>query len=592
MKNVSPESSKLLGNILEEIDKPYFDKGKYNKEEIRLVRESVIENLKKLGYLDPKINFRFSDSQRESAIEVDVVLGDRFLVGGIKLGFDPKKYDFKLPLTINRGDIFSATIVDGERKNLLKTLKEKGFFFAKYDSSRPFTSENNLTKKVELDFQISPGLKSILNEIRLEGLQKTKGKVIFREIDAQKGEAITPRLIQKINDQLVSLNLFSFLSISPVVVDVQNDNNLVDLVINVREKDFGILSISPGFRTDIGPKVDVNIQRNNISGENKNLLLGGRVSKRTDLTLIDPRRRDFSNTFMEYRLNTSYSIPYFFKSFNRSILSSELTRRRFFGFDADIVRASGSLDKKISQKGSLFLRYQFELIKQFNATEQLENGEFRIGGVTASYFYDNRNRVINPSKGSYHSVSAELAHPIFLSMNDDLEINFLKLQSRNRFYKRFSSFIFASSFAAGWQKNLGRGDSSGSKKSYIPRVKVFRLEGVDNVRGYNSTEVNRVYGGEDISEFVIDDIASFFNFKAELRREVSPSVMLSSFYDLGKVMPKVFDFNNLNHSVGLSLKLLTPVGTLNLDYGLKLNRELVNGEKEQFGRFHLMVGYF
>jgi len=68
--------------------------------------------------------------------------------------------------------------------------------------------------------------------------------------------------------------------------------------------------------------------------------------------------------------------------------------------------------------------------------------------------------------------------------------------------------------------------------------------------------------------------------------------MLSTFYDLGKVMPKLFDFKDLNHSVGLSLKLLTPVGTLNLDYGLKLNREFVNGEKEQFGRFHLMVGYF
>ena len=68
--------------------------------------------------------------------------------------------------------------------------------------------------------------------------------------------------------------------------------------------------------------------------------------------------------------------------------------------------------------------------------------------------------------------------------------------------------------------------------------------------------------------------------------------MLSVFYDAGKVMPETFNFNNLNHSIGTSLKLLTPVGTLNLDYGFKLNREYYNGEKEQFGRFHLMVGYF
>tara|TARA_B100000925_G_scaffold291728_1_gene281039 strand:- start:312 stop:3089 length:2778 start_codon:yes stop_codon:yes gene_type:complete len=592
LNNLSPESNKLISSILSEVNKPYFNSGKFNKNEIELVRTYVVEKLKKLGYLDPRVSYKLTGKLGNEKVKLEVDLGDRFLIGKVSLGFDLETIRPRVPFALKRGDIFSESIADYERKSLIKSLKQRGYFFAKWDSSKPFIKENIITKKVDVDFQISPGLISRLNEVRIEGLQKTKKLVVFREIKAQKGDTLTPGLIQNLNDQLVSLNIFSFLSISPVVVGVENNENQVDLVINVREKDFGVLSISPGFRTDIGPKIDLSVQKNNISGENKNFLLGSRISKRTDLTLLDPQRRDFSSTFFEYRLNTSYALPYLFKSFNRTIFSSELTRRRFFGFDADIVRASASLDKKLSTKGSVFFRYQFELIKQFNATEDLENGEFRIGGITASYFFDNRNRVINPSKGSYHSLSAELAHPLFLSMNNDLEINFLKIQSRNRFYKRFDSFIFASSLAAGWQKNLGQGSADGDNKSYIPRVKVFRLEGVDNVRGYNSTEVNRVLGGNDISEYVIDDEASFFNLKAELRREVSTSVMLSTFYDLGKVMPEMLNFNNLNHSVGLSLKLLTPVGTLNLDYGLKLNREFVNGEKEQFGRFHLMVGYF
>ena len=223
-------------------------------------------------------------------------------------------------------------------------------------------------------------------------------------------------------------------------------------------------------------------------------MFAGRVSRRTDLSLIEPSRRNLAKSFLEYRLNTSYSLPYLFSSFSRSSLSSALTRRRYFGFDADIVRASTTLDKQLDLKSSVFIRYQFELIKQFNASDNIDNGEFRIGGVTFSYFYDQRNRVINPTKGRYNSLSLELAHPLLLSMNDEVEISFLKVQSRNRFYKRLDSYIWATSLAAGWQKNIGSSDNG--KLSYIPRVKVFRLEGVDNVRGYNSAEVNRVSGGK------------------------------------------------------------------------------------------------
>ena len=39
----------------------------------------------------------------------------------------------------NRGDIFSETIVDGERRNLIKSLKSDGFLFAKFNSIKPFT---------------------------------------------------------------------------------------------------------------------------------------------------------------------------------------------------------------------------------------------------------------------------------------------------------------------------------------------------------------------------------------------------------------------------------------------------------------------
>ena len=41
------------------------------------------------------------------------------------------------------------------------------------------------------------------------------------------------------------------------------------------------------------------------------------------------------------------------------------------------------------------------------------------------------------------------------------------------------------------------------------------------------------------------------------------------------------------------MKLLTPVGSLDFDYGVKLKRQIKpNGDNEQFGRFHLSIGFF
>ena len=143
------------------------------------------------------------------------------------------------------------------------------------------------------------------------------------------------------------------------------------------------------------------------------------------------------------------------------------------------------------------------------------------------------------------------------------------------------------------KKNLATDyDDPSSRRGYIPRVKVFRLEGVDIVRGFEDIEINRLDEGIDISEKIIDDQVYFLNLKLEARRFLTPTLIGALFYDAGRISTETFTFNDLRHSVGTSLKFLTPVGTLNFDYGLKLSRKMIDGEKESFGRAHLAIGFF
>jgi outer membrane protein insertion porin family len=50
---------------------------------------------------------------------------------------------------------------------------------------------------------------------------------------------------------------------------------------------------------------------------------------------------------------------------------------------------------------------------------------------------------------------------------------------------------------------------------------------------------------------------------------------------------------DLRQSVGVTFKVVTPVGTLDFDYGIKLLRKKdQSGNLEAPGRFHVSIGFF
>jgi outer membrane protein insertion porin family len=280
-------------------------------------------------------------------------------------------------------------------------------------------------------------------------------------------------------------------------------------------------------------------------------------------------------------------------------ISLSQSRRRYFSFDADIQKTSYTLGNDLTSWLKFNFTQQLETISQYDTTVDREHGHFQIGSVTPELIFDFRNNRINPTKGSYFNLSYEVASPAFLSQsNDELEINYYKLTSRNRFYIPFRNGVLALSLSAGFQKNLAtqiRTDSNGVTESegYIPNIKVFRLAGMDIVRGFEDNEINRLVTGEDVSEARVDSKAYMANLKFEPRFYLSDSTMLGVFYDAGRVFVDTFNLDELRSSVGLSFKYLTPVGSLDFDYGIKLLRKKDNnGKLESPGRLHVSIGFF
>ncbi|MCO4755093.1 MAG: BamA/TamA family outer membrane protein, partial [Bacteriovoracaceae bacterium] len=212
----------------------------------------------------------------------------------------------------------------------------------------------------------------------------------------------------------------------------------------------------------------------------------------------------------------------------------------------------------------------------------------QIGSLTPSLTLDFRNNRINPTAGSWFNLSMEVANPALLSQDDkELTINYYKIISRNRFYLPFSRGTVAMSIAAGLQENLAKEDG------YIPNIKVFRLNGADVVRGYEDDEINRLPSNVDISEVTVDDKAYMAVLKVEPRIFISDSSMFGVFYDAGRVFVSSPDAGQLRSSVGFTFKYLTPVGSLDFDYGIKLLRKRdEDGSLESPGRLHVSIGFF
>jgi outer membrane protein insertion porin family len=69
--------------------------------------------------------------------------------------------------------------------------------------------------------------------------------------------------------------------------------------------------------------------------------------------------------------------------------------------------------------------------------------------------------------------------------------------------------------------------------------------------------------------------------------------MAGVFYDAGRVFVNTVELGELRDSIGVTFKVITPVGTLDFDYGIKLLRKKnANGSLEDPGRFHVSIGFF
>lgn len=504
------------------------------------------------------------------------------------------------------GSYLNVVSLEKDIESIVELTRNNGYYFSKvvnYKQKELLKYSANYSD-VDIVINIEPGNKTVFESLKVIGLKKTKQVVIEREIQLKVGEILTTSKIQLIKNRLSSLGLFSFIKISTFISSVSRETNVnnVNLFIQVKEKDFGMGEVSPGYRTDLGLKFGAMLSYNNLGGKNRLLSVKLQGNLRDSFRDFDSRRKENQDKFIEYSVKFLYEEPYLLHSLLGTKIEFDISttyqKKRYYSFDANIAKVSPTISKLFGQHFLASFQYQLESIELKDGTELKDNDRFRIGSIIPSFSIDFRDDTVMPRSGNYFAASYEIANSNFGSMKEeDLTIDYTKLIVRNKNYLNFGNFVFATSLSAGVEKNFATATRENKSEisdtiGYIPSIKVFRLEGNDTVRGFQNTEINRLSDGRDIGQVVVNNKAFFVNVKIEPRYLVNDMFLVALFYDAGRVFIDHFKPLDLRSSFGTSLKVLTPVGSLNFDYGIKFRRASIDHGKEKFGRFHLSIGFF
>ncbi len=522
-----------------------------------------------------------------------------------------------LPYSINQSEIykvmknrvgrkFDVTNLDKDLAAVIDVLRENGFYFAQFKvkNNREIVKVNRSKLEVSLDFSLIPGVKTFFGELIISGNRKTKSKVFKREMKLKHLDLVTPKVINEFIGKLRTLGIFSRVGITPIVGQKVGDNKaLLNFIVKVREQDFGRGEISPGFRTDLGYKVGFNLSYNNLGGMNRSVLLNTQANLRTSYSYLEDERRAAEKDVLEGLVQLQFVEPFLFGNDLELKTSFKAQRRRYSSFDADIFSISPTLTKRFTNRLLASVRYEFDDIRQYGANDDPEdetkdNDRYIIGSITPSISYDLRDDTVRPTKGAFFNLAWEFANPYFLAQDEqDLTVNYTRAILRSAFYVPAGDITLASMLTFGFEKNYAtdlveKSDGSVDTSGFIPKIKVFRLSGFDQLRGFDDEEARILTDDRDIEDVTVDDKAFLVNFKFEPRYYLGDSSVIALFYDAGRIMVNSLKPLDLRSSVGVSFKVLTPVGSLDFDYGIKLKRKYIESSRESFGRFHLSIGQF
>lgn len=443
--------------------------------------------------------------------------------------------------------------------------------------------------QASLHFEIHEGPQITVRDVIVEGNSFTSDYVVLKEANVRGGQLLTPQVIREAEGRLERLGIFTRAEISTLEAGSRISNRTV--VISITERNPGTFRMGVGLtnRRDLTARGYTGVSYNNLFGTARAVSLRGSVEN----NLV----RD---NFLEYNVTAGYMEPFFLGNRVRgrfSVAREEkvITFDDSVGEENVVIQATNRFSFNLERELTPEVRftwtaYSHERVDQFQKPFiDFERDKQQIATIGPTLEMDYRDNPFLPTRGTFSRFDAEYSAP---DLGSSELIEFVRTQANFTHYQRLGSprFVWANSLRGGYGKNLSSKDSSGIPVSYA-----FFLGGPTTIRGFSGSLRDRTPSSDEFEtkrgQLVIPDYTTYYLLKSEIRYPIYGILGGVIFYDAGEVHVSGFSFDKpFKQSIGIGLRLNTPIGPITLDYGRKINPK--KDPKEATGQVHLSVGTF
>jgi outer membrane protein insertion porin family len=535
----------------------------YNPDLIDTDRETLQDFYIALGYLSADVE-EFQTHYDKDSQEMDIMIriheGLRTEIEDINI-LGPKivsDTEIRGIINLKKGDPYNDVDIYDARLRIIEFYNNKGFPDASVTVKTEIAGQ-----KANITLRIDEGTLVLFGRAIVTGNQKTKYKVVKRELLQQEDTPFDYSILARERQKLYKLGLFTDVDIE--ILDRYDDRK--DVLMKLREGNAGAVEFGLGYADYEKYRGFLDLSYRNLWGMNR------QASTRFELSSL------------EKRLIVQYYEPWFmdkplpFRAFLLTETKQELnvdTKETLYRLKRHT--ATAGFEKKFGEKIKSELYYEFSVVNTYDVQPDVvlskeDTGTLVISGLRLGLVYDTRDNPFYPAKGVLSGMTVEFTSPVFFS-----ETDFIKLTAYyNFYYAVMKNVVLAASLRGGGAQGYLDTDE-------LPLVERFFLGGRTTVRGYNQDELGpKGSDGNPVGG------NTFLMGNLEARISLSKSLGIVAFLDGGNVWRKINDINpkDIKFTTGPGLRYNTPVGPLRIDYGFKLQRE----KGESAGEVHFSIGH-
>ncbi|QQS36731.1 MAG: outer membrane protein assembly factor BamA [Ignavibacteriales bacterium] len=568
----------------------FWSSAKFDKKKFEEDKELIIKYYKKNGYRDAEIlsdSLIYYNNNEDLKIVMDVHEGPQYKVRNIEWEGNTIYSDEVLTerLDFAKGDVFNYEKFE---QNLRGNEKQNDIYALYLDNGYLTFNLQPTEKKVgpdsiDISIRLEEKNQFKIGRVDVAGNDKTKGKVIRRELYTVPGDYFNRGLLFRSVQQLANLQFFNVEKLyGPQGIDTKlSSDSTVDITFRVEEKSSDYLNASVGYSGSFGFSGAVGVTLTNFSIAEPFSLGGGQILSFNWQFGVGNYYRTFTLGFTE---------PWLFDT--PTLVGAEVfdTRQRYI---YDLRQSGGTVrvGRRLKWPDDFFyvqgfFRYQYNnVIEGQNFYAEGQTQQFTLGATISRKNIDNP---IFPSIGSSFSLDAEISGGPFLPG----DVDYYKLGFKTEWYKRLfnsNKLVLYAGADIGYLNEIVSGTQIQPFEFYYMGGNGLVIA-TTPLRGYDDREV----GPKNINDDVIGG-RLMTKYTAELRFAVALDpipLYLLAFAEAGNVFRTLdeADLFELRRSVGFGARILiNPIGLIGFDLGYGFDRKLTNG-KDPAWLFHFQFG--